>query len=93
MNMNEFFTWETLATFAGCALATGVLTQSLKGSIKLPTQWVSYIIAVIILYAATYFTSGLTGSTAAIIPLNAVIVALSANGAYSAVLRVTTKSE
>ena len=91
--MNDFFTWETLVTLAGCALATGVLTQFLKGSIKLPTQWVSYIIAVILLYAATYFTGGLTGSTAAIIPLNSVIVALSANGAYSAVLRATTKSE
>lgn len=91
--MNEFFTWEILVTLAGCALATGVLTQFLKNTIKLPTQWLSYIIAVIILYTATYFTGGLTGSTAAIIPLNAVIVALSANGAYSAVSRMTTKTE
>lgn len=85
--MNDFFTWEMLATLAGCSLATGLLTQFLKNSIKIPTQWLSYIIAVALLFAATLFTGGLTLSTGGIIPLNAVIVALSSNGAYSAIVR------
>jgi CHASE2 domain-containing sensor protein len=89
--MNEFFTWETLATLAGCSLATGILTQFLKSTIKIPTQWLSYIIAVILLFAATLFTSGLTLPTGCMVPLNAVIVALSSNGAYSAIMR--TKQE
>lgn len=89
--MNDFFTWEMLATLAGCSLATGLLTQFLKNSIKIPTQWLSYIIAVVLLFAATLFTDGLTLSTGGIIPLNAVIVALSSNGAYSAIVR--TKQE
>jgi CHASE2 domain-containing sensor protein len=89
--MNDFFTWEMLATLAGCSLATGVLTQFLKSTIKIPTQWLSYIIAVTLLFAATLFTGGLTLSTGGIIPLNAVIVALSSNGAYSAIVR--TKQE
>ncbi|WP_411677557.1 hypothetical protein [Caproicibacter sp.] len=89
--MNEFFAWSTLVTFTGCSAATGIITQFLKNSFqKLPTQWLSYFIAVIILYAATYFTGALTLSAAAAIPLNAILVALSSNGAYSAVLRVKT---
>lgn len=86
--MNEFFSWQYLATFAGCTLATSIVTQFVKGLFqKLPTQLLSYIIALIILYAATYFTGALTGAAAAIIPLNAVLVALSSNGVYSAVFR------
>jgi len=68
-------------------VATGLLTQFLKGTIKIPTQWLSYIIAVVLLFAATLFTGGLTLSTGGVIPLNAVIVALSSNGAYSAIVR------
>lgn len=87
--MNEFFAWSVLVTFSGCSIATGIITQFLKNTFqKLPTQWLSYLIALVILYAATYFTGGLTLPSAAIIPLNAVLVALAANGAYSAVLRI-----
>lgn len=87
--MNEFFSWSTLVTFTGCSAATGIVTQFLKNTFqKLPTQWLSYFIALVILYAATYFTGELTVPAAAAIPLNAVLVALASNGAYSAVLRV-----
>ena len=88
--MNEFFTWSSLATFAGCATATAVVTQFLKGAgpfRNIATQWVSYGIALVLLFAATYFTGGLTASAAALIPFNAVLVSLAANGAYSAVAR------
>ena len=89
--MNEFFSWTTLATFAGCATATAVITQFIKETKPLKniaTQWVSYGIALILLYAATYFTSGLTGPVAALIPFNAILIALAANGAYAAITRV-----
>lgn len=92
-SMNEFFSWQTLATFAGCAAATAIVTQFLKETFqKLPTQWLSYIIATVILFAATYFTGTLTASSAAIIPLNAILIALASNGAYSAVFRVKNGS-
>lgn len=85
----DFFSWSTLVTFTGCSTATGIITQFFKNTFqKLPTQWLSYFIALMILYAATYFTGELTVSAAAVIPLNAVLVALASNGAYSAVLRV-----
>ena len=90
--MNEFFTWGTLATLAGASLAVGLLTQFLKDAIKIPTQWLSYILAVIILCAATFFTGVADVSVWAIIPLNAVIVSTSANGAYAAILRATTET-
>lgn len=89
--MNDFFSWQTLATFAGASAATAIVTQFFKDVFqKLPTQWLSYIFAVAILYAATYFTGKLTLASAAIVPLNAVLVALASNGAYSAVVRIGT---
>lgn len=85
--MNEFFTWQTLATLSGAAIATGLFTQFLKDAIKIPTQWLSYILAAIILLAANLFTGHTEIAVLAIIPLNAVIVSTSANGAYAAILR------
>lgn len=90
--MNEFLTWETLATFAGCSLATGILTQFLKGVFKkLPTQWLSYIIAALLLFLATAAIGGFSQpwTVWAMIPLNAVVVSLSSNGAYEAAQRAT----
>lgn len=89
--MNEFLTWETLGTFAGCALATGIFTQFLKEPLKkLPTQWLSYIIAAVLLFLATAATGGFSQAWTvwAMIPLNAAIVSLSANGAYEAANRI-----
>jgi len=91
--MDTFFTWSTLATLAGASVAVGLITQFLKDAIKIPTQWLSYMLAVIILAAATLFTGGTDVSLWAIIPLNAVIVSTSANGAYAAILRATNKTE
>ncbi len=90
--MQNFFSWDTLATLAGCAAATAVITQFVK---ELPflkniaTQWVSYVIAIILLLGATFFTGTLTWSSGALIPFNAIVIALSANGAFSAISRVT----
>lgn len=89
--MNEFFTWQTLATFAGAAAATGIITQFVKGWLsKIPTQIVSYVVALVILLAATAATTagGAEWTVWAIVPLNAVIVSMSANGAFAAVQRV-----
>lgn len=79
--MNEFFTWELLATYAGAALATGILTQFLKGVFKmLPTQVLAYIVALLVLLAALFFTGALTVSSAALSLLNAVLVATATSG-------------
>ncbi|HOR12829.1 MAG TPA: hypothetical protein PKX46_02795 [Clostridia bacterium] len=86
--MGEFFTWSSLATYAGATLATTLFTELLKevGAIKrIPTRLFSYIIAVVLLVLASLFTSGLTLETAALSFVNAVVVSLAANGTFDAV--------
>ena len=88
--MNEFFTWTTLATYAGATLATSLITQLIKGLgfiDKIPTRITSYAIALVVLIAATFFTGGLTLEAGALCVINAVVVSLAANGAYDAVAR------
>lgn len=85
------FTWEQLATIAGATLATLLIVQLLKLPLdkvwKIPTRIVVYVIALIVMLLATYFTSGLTVNTALLTAVNAVIVALSAMGAYELTFR------
>ena len=88
--MNEFFTWTTLATYAGATLATSLVTQLIKGLgfiDKIPTRITSYAIALVVLLAATFFTGGLTLEAGALCVINAVVVSLAANGAYDAIAR------
>lgn len=90
--MNSFFDWTTLATFAGCVTATGVIVQFIKNTDllkKIPTQIVSFAISLILLVAATYFTGGLSAATVAIIPFNAIAISAASNGAYVALEKVT----
>lgn len=91
MTLNSFLTWETLATFAGIAACTGLLTQLFKNvTSKLPTQWLSYIIAAVLLVVTTAATGGWMQpwTVWALIPLNAALVSLASNGAYQAVIRL-----
>ena len=85
------FTWEQLATIAGATLATLLIVQLLKLPIdkiwKIPTRIVVYVIALIILLLATWFTVGLTVQTGILTAVNAVIVALAAMGAYELTFR------
>ena len=89
-----FFTWVTLATYAGALAATIAITQMLKGVgfiAKVPTRLFSWFIALVILLAANYFTNTLTAETASMCILNAVVVSLAANGGYDAVTGVLMK--
>ena len=91
--MNDFFTWAILATYAGATLATTLVTQLLKGICfidRIPTRIFSYVVALIILLMATFFTGALTWNTAALCVVNAAVVSLAANGAFDA---VSTKKE
>ena len=90
--MNEFFTGEFLATFAGAALATGIVTQFLKGLFsKLPTQALAYIVALVFLLTANLFTGNLTLQVGALTVLNAVLVATATSGTYDAAKRLVGK--
>lgn len=90
----NFVTWEVLASFGGAVLMTALLTQALKGITFLanvPTRFVSYGIALITLLVSTYFTTGLTVSSAVLLLFNAFIVATSANGAFDGIVYMIDK--
>ena len=90
MDLNQFWSWESLATFAGATACTGLCTQLLKRSFgKLPTQWLSYILAALLLTVTTAATGGWIQpwTVWALVPLNAVLVSLASNGAFQAVTR------
>lgn len=87
--MNGFFTWQTLITYSGAALATTLITQFFKdaGPIKrLPTRLFSYFIALAVICASTVAVKGFVWSELAMAFINAVVVALASNGAFDAVV-------
>lgn len=89
----EFVTWAGLATYGGALAMVMLIVQFTKGIIifdRLPTQLWSYIVALVVLYAANFFTGQLTAENAVLILFNAAIVALAANGGYSAIKKVAT---
>lgn len=92
----EMFTWDYLASTAGATAAVAILTQfskSIPFVNKLPTQLVSYVISLVVMIAASFFTNALTVDSAALIPLNAVIVMLASNGAYDTITKKVEVNE
>jgi energy-coupling factor transporter transmembrane protein EcfT len=86
--MNDFFTWGLLSSYSGAILAVTLITQFIKGIgfiDKIPTRFVSWIVAVIVLILAQLFTQQLTLSSGILTLLNAVVVSLAANGTYDAI--------
>ena len=92
--MNEFFTWTMLATYAGATLATTLITQLIKGIgfiDRIPTRLTAYAVALVVLVVATIFAGEVTVSSIALCVVNAVVVALAANGGYDAVRKKKTE--
>ncbi len=90
--MNEFFTWQMLATEGGATIATALLTQLLKGALKsIPTRLLSYLIALVIMLAANFFLGILNISNTFLLAINAVVVSLASNGGYDALSVARTK--
>ena len=92
----EFVTWTGLATYSGALAMVMLIVQLTKGISfidKIPTQLWSYIVSLVVLYAANFFTTQLTAGNAVLILFNAAIVALASNGGYDAVKRVAHGEE
>lgn len=92
--VTQLLQWQDMATCAGAVTAVTLITQFTKecGFIKrIPTQLWSYLIALIVLYPAYYFSGQLSLPIAFLVPFNAVIVALAANGGFEAVKKVIAK--
>ena len=88
--MEGFFTWQTLLTYSGATLATTIITQLLKeinALDKLPSRVLSYFTAALVMTASVLATKGFAWADMAMALINAVVVALAANGAFDAVKR------
>lgn len=59
---------------------------------KIPTQIWSYVISLIILYPAYFFTGQLTVSNAVLVLFYGMIVALAANGGFDAINKVLSSA-
>ncbi len=88
--MNGFFDGEMLLTYSGVTLAVTLVTEFLKGIRwldRIPTRIVSYAVALAIMLAGTAITHSFEWGQIVLIPVNAVVVALAANGSYDAIRR------
>lgn len=90
MDMN-FFDWTVLGTFAGALAAVALITElikSLPGISRIPTQIVSWVLAVGVLLLSQTFTGALSAQNAVLSLLNGAMVSLAANGGYAALKRI-----
>ena len=86
-----FFDWATLGTFAGALAAVTLITELIKevpGIAKIPTQFVSWVLGIVVLLLASAFTGSLTAQSAILCVFNGAMVSLAANGGYAALKRV-----
>lgn len=87
--IDDFMTVETLATFWGLVVATGLIVQFTKSIVKdrfgdVAVRLYTLIWALILTFAFTYTGDGIQGVLLTII--NSVGVALSAMGGYEAIV-------
>lgn len=84
--LDNYVTWEVLASFAGATTITAVLTQLLKDSaykyLKIPVRLLSYLISLVVILLSLFFTTGLNASVVVLSVFNALIVSLASNGGY-----------
>ena len=95
MISDGYVTWEILASYAGASAMTSLIVQFLKGFLdkyfKMPTQLLSYIVAVAVLTLAVTFTSGFSFNKLFLILFNAIVVSTSSNGIYDGIRRTTKR--
>lgn len=94
--MQEFVTWEIIGTYAGAVMIVGLITQLLKYFPiveKLPAQGLSYVISFILLTTSQFALGTFTWQLLGLNLINAVIISLASNGAYSAMTKVITSQE
>lgn len=96
--MNDFITLSYLATFAGTVFTVNLLVQFTKDLIdryiaKIHTRWIVFLYAEFIMFGTAYFQHTITQQNAFLIFLNGFLVALTAIGAYSAVLESPSKKD
>ena len=90
----DFLNWSALASHSGALAMVIIITQFTKGMgiiKKIPTQLWSYIISLVVLFPANYFTNQLTFSNFILVFFNGIIVALAANGGFTVLEKLYPK--
>lgn len=84
--MDEYFTLESIGTFAGMVAVLTIIVQFLKPLldkiVKIPTRYVVWIIALIISTAYTAIAGIFTGETILLLVLNSIVLTMAAMGTY-----------
>ena len=92
--MNEFFSWEYMATYGGMTVFVTTVTQVLKHYVNISPKWVALASAVIgqaavqVLHLKDLSASGIAMSV-----FNALCVLLGAVGAYETVVKPMENSK
>lgn len=85
----HFLTWGDLVTYGGAVMAVLIITEftkDLPGIRRIPTRLWAYLIALVLLAAATVFTADRVRAQDMLLCLvNGVIVAMAAVGSYHSV--------
>lgn len=89
MTIDNFFTWEMLATFAGCMAATIILTEFVKKFLKMvDPQIISFVFAFVILAVGQIVTGVFSWNDILLDAVNAVAISLASNGGFDAIKAV-----
>jgi hypothetical protein len=90
--MNDFFTWELLATFAGATGAVSVLTQVVKKYLNIEPKFIALCLSFIILACVQFFyLKDFSANGIALAALNVLIVTGASIGLYEAALKTIAK--
>ena len=83
------YTWEALGSMAGATAATLMIVQFVKAPLDkvwhIPTRLLVYLVALVLMLTAQYFSGGLNVERAMLAAVNAVMAALSAYGSYEVI--------
>lgn len=94
--MDKFFTYEMLLTYATCVTAVFGVTQFIKeipGIRKIPTKYVSFFVAVIIVTLTNIATNQFKVSNILLYILSSVFISMNANGIYDFDTKKTENKE
>ncbi len=84
--MDEYFTLESMGTFAGMVVVLTVIVQFLKPLldkiVKIPTRYVVWIIAIAISTAYEAIAGSFTGESILLLLLNSVVLTMASMGTY-----------
>ena len=89
----RFFTWGDLITYGGAVMAVLIITEftkDLPGVRHIPTRLWAYLVTLVLLTAATVFTTdSLRAEDVLLCLVNGVVVAMAAVGSYHSVQEQT----